>query len=160
MLDKLKTELTAANQALTDASTLLEATTEYKKVQQAKSAVEDLKNKIKDEEIKVANDKAEKVKVEIIEAGFELRSGHTTSATNHHGRTSENGEPYTYLIVHKKRPQIDHVSESSNNTYYTDINDNDFDADWVLGYGESEEDCWEDAIYTWKYEDYRIAALA
>lgn len=160
MLEKLEAELKLAISALNRANSALEATEEAKHLKKCKEDVELIQEKLKAETLRAEKLQIEKIKQEIIDAGFEVRKDHKTSATNHHDRTSDNGEPYTYLIVHKNRPEIKYVSETSHDTYYTDINDTAFDADWVLGYGENWEEAWKDAIYTWRFEEARATALA
>lgn len=159
MIEDLKAQLQEAIQQSNAANDVLEALPEFKHLVECRSVVSKLERQIKVEQEHIAALQVEQIKQEILTAGFKVRHGHTTGSTNHRDWQSDNGEPWTFLIVHSSRPQIAHVSESSRGESYTDIDGHNFNENWVLGYGETEEEAWEDAIDTWKEEEYRTKAL-
>ena len=159
MLDQLKAQLQEAIQKSVAANQALEALPEFQSLTKYRSAVNELEQQIKIEEERIAVEQAEQTKQEILAAGFEIRSGHSTGSTNHRDWQSDDGEPWTFLIVHSSRPHIAHVSESSRGESYTDVNNNDFDENWVLGHGETEKEVWEDAIDSWQDDDLKTKAL-
>lgn len=91
----------------------------------------------------------EQAKVEIAEAGFELRTGHATISTSMYPWRSEGGREWTYVIVHKFRPHIQQVAEWSRGLYTTDTNGNNFPEKWIIGYGETVEEAWLEATTYW-----------
>lgn len=137
---------------------------EYKIVQQLNTEVDKVKQEIKEEEEKLKQEQFEKTKQELIDAGFELRHGHMTGASNQDGRTSDNGEPYTFLVVHCSRPKILEIFEwSKGQSIAYEDERQEFKQDWIghgwIGHGESEEDAWLDAINNWADEEIRAIAL-
>lgn len=91
----------------------------------------------------------EQVKVQIIEAGFELRTGHATISTSMYPWASPGGEEWTYIITHRLRPQIQRVAEWSKGLYTTDINGNNFPEKWIVGYGKTKDEAWIEATTYW-----------
>lgn len=80
--------------------------------------------------------------------GYECRTGHKTSSTVGQFEGNE-GENYTYIIVHKDAPSIKEIVETS--TGYIVLNDKSgpgtsLHPNLVKGYGEEEEDAWVVAI--------------
>jgi hypothetical protein len=158
-LNELKAQLDRAVEELNRHKLALESLPEFKAVKDAEGLVIDIQSQIITEGERLEAERLGKVKEEILQAGFEVRHGHTTSASNHHRRTSEDGEPWTYLIVLSSRPKVSHISEWSRDITI-ECEGEGFEADWILGHGETEEEAWEDAASTWGDKDYRALALA
>jgi hypothetical protein len=102
---------------------------------------------------------SEQVKAQIIEAGFELRTGHQTISCADYAWQSVDGKDWTYVIVHKLRPQVQRIAEWSRGLYTTDINGNNFPEKWIVGYGTTEDEAWLEATTYWDVE-VKIDALS
>lgn len=91
----------------------------------------------------------ELTKVKIIEAGFEVRTGHKTVSTSMHPWASPGGKEWYYLIVHNSRPAIACVAEWSQGLLAIDFNNNYFPEKWIVGFGETELEAWVEATTYW-----------
>jgi hypothetical protein len=159
MLEKLKRQLAQAVEVESICRTALESLQEFRDLQEAVQAVKELRKQIDLEQSKINGENAQRMKQEIIAAGFEIRTGHTTGSTNHRDWQSDNGEPWTFLIVHASVPQVTHVSESSRGEDFVMADDSDFNEAWLLGHGETEDEAWEVALENWVDEEFKAAAI-
>jgi hypothetical protein len=159
MTAELKQQLEQAIKHRLKCKETLEALSEWQFLQEANQLVSQLETEIRTEEKRLKKESEERSKQEIIDAGFEVRTGHTTGSTNHRDWQSDDGEPWTFLIVHSSRPQVKHVSESSRGESISTIDGSDFNEEWLLGHGETEEEAWEDAIENWVDSETKELAL-
>jgi hypothetical protein len=159
MTTELRQQLEQAIKHRLRCKEVLEALPEWKFLQEASQLVSQIEAEIHAEEERLKKKNEERSKQEIITAGFELRAGHTTGSTNHRDWQSDKGEPWTFLIVHSSRPQVKHVSESSRGESISTVDDSDFNQEWLLGHGETEEEAWEDALENWVDSEIKELAL-
>jgi hypothetical protein len=159
VLEQIEAQLKEAVQKRADCQSALNALPEFQRLIEAEQVVKNLNDLKKAEVDRLNAEKVEQVKEEIIKAGFEVRKGHSTSSTNHKHWQSDEGEPWTVLIVHNSRPEVRHVSESSTKETFSTVDKSEFQEQWLLGHGETEEEAWENAIESWNDEETRAAAL-
>jgi len=147
---ELAKKLDEAQNQLKEATASLQSCVEFTRVQEAEKKVRSVEELIKGQEEKFKKEQFESKKNELQRKGHKVVVGHTTSATNHHGRTSDDGEPYTFLIVAQGSPKVLHVSENSRGIRVFFLLDGEkeeeVDPDWIVGSGETEQEAWEDAI--------------
>lgn len=72
--------------------------------------------------------------------------GHTTGSTNHRDWQSDQGEPWTFLIVPTGTPSIEHVGESSNcvDVLFSGGEEIEIPDEW--GHGETLDEAWESLL--------------
>lgn len=128
---------------------VVRATPEWKQMHAIREEITATQDKIYAEEKAAALAKLEATKTAIINAGFEIRIGHSTD----HEDADLHGESYTFLVVRKELPTIKCVCEEYYDTWltiegYKNILDTN---SIVLGSGSTENELWEDASTKWEY---------
>lgn len=167
-MNNLQEQLFAATEVLANAEANLQLSVEFLAVKEAKKLVYSLTQQLEKEKKLAKLAELNKNKTNLINLGFVCQTGHTTSASNHHNRTSDDGEPYTFLIIHSSKPKVENVIEWSNGISVTWKNLSDLKnsypnshEEWIVGYGETEKEAWEEAVYSWSNfsEEEKQAAL-
>ncbi len=114
-------------------SELLEALREEESQKKAKVLVAE----------KRRNAKLKRLEVFVLSNGGEVRTGHLTDATNKY--TSDNGEPYTFILVRAETPMISFVCERSSGARieFEDGSDVLEDDPLIISWGETVEEMWQ-----------------
>jgi hypothetical protein len=163
-IDALNAQLLEIYASLEKAQERLTATPEWVECDRLIGQVKSLQTSIQEEKYRLDQEVYETTKAEIITAGFEVRTGHTTSSTNHRSTQSQNGETWKFLILNSKLPKVEHIDETSGDTNvcFDGVESDDAlsSLQMVLGYGETEQEAWSDAITTWNYDEDRKRVLA
>ncbi|HEY9295747.1 MAG TPA: hypothetical protein VIQ31_05130 [Phormidium sp.] len=152
----LQGQLAEAKNIFRECNARLKATPEFKEVAKTMNRISRIQAQIKAEEKR----ESDLAKEEILAAGFELRNNHTTYSTSQHDWQSHKGELWTFVIVHKLRPQFSHIAEfsSSIKIYIEDpicVDENNPEPgdlgkqQWLLGYGKTEAEAWQTAVDAW-----------
>ena len=132
-----------------------------KEIASTKANIFSLKQKLDGlllEEERLNRQLMEPTKKELLAMGFECRSGHKTGSTNHRGHQSDNGEPWTFVVVRKDRPAISHILEQSRGISVSPVQ---FNPNWILGNGETEDEAWELSCENWMDdEQFRADAIS
>jgi len=124
----------------------LENSIDYERLEKSKKLLSDLK-KLQEEEYqkKQIQLHIERLKKE----GYELRTGHLTSSTRTDEWQSEDGESYTFLVVHKDTPKIREMLECSFEAIPL-IGDPGsgkvLEPETILGSGKTEDLAWKSAV--------------
>lgn len=132
-----------------------------KEIASTKTAILGLKQKLDKlllEEENLTRLSLEPTKKELLRIGLECRSGHKTGSTNHREFQSDNGEYWTFVVVHKDRPAIECISERYRGI---SVSPNHFNPNWILGNGETEDEAWDLACENWiDDEQFRTDAIS
>jgi hypothetical protein len=147
-LKQLESELQQAKNEHFLQSRVVDNLPEVKSLYKAKRKVQFLQEKFNKLQEQVDLERLERIKKQLIEKGFECRSGHTTSSPADSEWVSYDGAPWTFVVVPSTYPQITHISEKDCSADILTNNGETF-INNTLGHGQTESEAWADAVDTW-----------
>lgn len=135
------------NTLLIQAQEQLKISSEYQKVQELKTLLEQKYN----ERENLSKDER---KQELVKLGFEVRTGHKLFSNDviERGVMTYHLDDYQFIVVHKSQPPINEVSINYNNwddCVYIHFGDYKSEDTYTLGISNSEEGAWTSACKTW-----------